>query len=132
MPRYYDDDDDYDDLDIGRYDDRRAGPLPQSGLGIASLLLAIGCGVLMFALVAGAAIVTANQRGPVNDNDPALGVLGLGIIGTCGLTLIALVLGIVGCFQPDRSALCGILGSVFNALILFGIGALMCIGILMG
>jgi len=132
MPRYYDDDDDFDDLDIGRYRDRgdRDGPKPQSGLGIASLLMSIVCGVAMFGLVAAAVIATAN--GPVNDRDPMMAMLGLGIIANCGFTLIGFVLGLVGCFQPDRGALCGILGSIFNGLILLGIGSLLCLGIAVG
>lgn len=132
MSRYYDHDD-YDDFDIRRGgDDRRSEPLPQSGLGIASLLMAIGLAVLMFALIAGAVIMAANQNGQVNDRDPVAAVLGLGILACCGFTLIGFVLGLVGCFQPDRGALCGILGSIFNGLILLGVGSLMCVGLVLG
>jgi hypothetical protein len=137
MPRYYDDDDDeFDDLDIGRYPKRgyRApdAPRPQSGLGIASLLLSIFCGVSLFGLIAMAGIISINQNGQVNDNDPAMVALGLGILASCGFTLIGLVLGAVGCFQPDRNPICAILGSIFNLLILLGVGSLMCLGIVLG
>lgn len=135
MPRYYDDDDDdFDDLDIGRFRKRDYGdpdaPRPQSGLGIASLILSIFCGVSLFGLIMMAAIISAN--GQVNDEDPAMVALGLGMVAGCGFTLIGLVLGVVGCFQPGRNPTCGILGSIFNGLILLGVGGLLCTGLLIG
>jgi hypothetical protein len=46
--------------------------------------------------------------------------------------VIGVVLGVVGSMQPDRAALCGILGSVFNLLILSGTAGLICLGLALG
>jgi len=139
MPRYddydRDDDDDYDDIRVGRrpYRDAPPGVKPQSGLGIGAIFLAIIVFVGYF-VVFGAAVVIAggNNNPPRRDDDPVLVVLGLGIIGTFCLNLIGLVLAIVGCFQSDRNILCGILGTVFNAILFFGVITLVCAGLLMG
>ncbi len=137
MPRY-DNDDDLDDLDIRRrrrddYRDREEPrDLPESGMGITSLFISIVVGIGMFALVAIATAMTMNQPQPPRNDDPAMVIVGLGIIGGCGLALVGLVLGIVGATQANRRRLCGILGSIFNGLILLGVGALMCIGLAAG
>jgi hypothetical protein len=129
MPRYDDDDDD--NIRIGRFDDRPR-ELPQSGLGIASLFIAVVMGIGLFVLFGIVVVIAARQNGQLADNDPIAIVLGLGFIGGCAMAVIGLVLGIVGSMQPDRRGLCGILGSIFNALILLGVGALICAGLLMG
>jgi hypothetical protein len=126
MPRYRDD---YDDI---RLNVRDQGPKPMSGMGLASLLIAIGMGLLLLVLVGIAGIVSAEQGGQMNENDPAAILLGLGILGGLGGTLIGLVLGIVGCYQPDRSIVLAVLGTIFNGLVILGVLSLFCIGILMG
>lgn len=138
MPRY-DDDDDLDDLDIRRrrredYRVREEPPRdrPESGMGIISLLISIVVGIGMFALIAIATAMTMNQPQPPRNDDPAMIIVGLGIIGGCGLALVGLVLGVMGAMQSNRRGMCGILGSIFNGLILLGVGALMCIGLAAG
>jgi hypothetical protein len=141
MPRYddydRDDDDDYDDIRVGRgrrrdRDDAPAGPKPQSGLGIASVCLAIVVFVGYFFLIATIGVIAAQNNAPMKDDDPVAVVGGLGIIGTFCLNLIGLVMGFVGCFQSDRNVLCAILGTTFNAILLFGVIALVCAGLMMG
>jgi hypothetical protein len=139
MPRYddydRDDDDDYDDIRVGgrRHRDAPPGEKPQSGLGVGSIFLGIIVFVGYFVVI-GAAVVIAggNNNAPMRDDDPVAVALGLGIIGTFCLNLIGLVLGIVACFQSDRNMLCGILGTVFNAILFFGVITLVCAGLLMG
>ena len=135
MARYRDDDDfDVDDIRIGRQRQRvrDQGPLPHSGLGIASLLISIAVGIAVFAIFAVVVVISIKQNGQINDKDPLIIVLSLGIVGGCGIAMVGLTLGIIGSLQSDRAALCGILGSVFNGMILLGVGCLMCIGIVAG
>ena len=131
MPRYDDDDPvDYDDIRIEGRQRRGDESKPPSGLGMVS----VGIFALMFIallfLVVVAAIASAN--GPMNDNDPVAIITGLGIITCMGITFIGLVLGIVGVCQADRNNLTAILGSTFNAFLLFGVICLLCIGIAAG
>jgi hypothetical protein len=134
MPRYDDyDDDDYDDLRLDRGRRRESsGPKPLSGLGLAS----IGIAVLMFVAVPALFILAAVVDDPNNpqppEKDPAMVAVGLGILLSLGFTLIGLVLGIIGCCQPDRSLVCGLLGSILNGLILLGAIGLVCAGIAIG
>jgi hypothetical protein len=132
MPRYDYDDDDYDDFRIRRPRRRAPREAPHSGLGIASLFIAIVMGIGMFILFSIAVVISLRQNGQVNDNDPVVVALGLGLLGGCGMSLVGLVLGIIGALQPDRKALYGILGSVFNGMILVGVGGIICLGILAG
>jgi hypothetical protein len=137
MPRYddYDRFDD-DDIRVGRRhrdrDDAPPGSKPQSGMGIASVCLAVVVFVGYFALIATIGVVAAKNNQPMRDDDPVAVIGGLGIIGTFCLNIIGLVLGFIGCFQSDRNVLCGILGAVFNTLLLFGVIALVCMGLAMG
>ncbi len=94
--------------------------------------MAIVIGIAMFILVMIATIFAIRQNGAPADNDPVMGVVGLGIIVGCGLSLVGLVLGIIGAMQPERRGLYGVLGSIFNGLILLGVGGLLCLGILAG
>ena len=86
----------------------------------------------MIGLIVIAGVISLNQNGQVDDRDPAMMAVSLGILAGCGFSLMGLVLGLVGCFQSDRNPLCGILGSIFNGLILLGVGGLICLGILGG
>ena len=106
--------------------------MPHSGLGIASLFIAIVMGILLFILFSIAVVISIKQNGQINDNDPVMVSLVLGMMGGLGMTLIGLVLGIIGALQPDRKGLYGVLGSAFNAMILLGVGGVICLGILAG
>lgn len=127
MPQY---DDEYDDIRMSNY--RAPAEMPQSGMGVASLFIAILVGIGLFALIAIATAMAMGKNGPPNNNDPMMVLVGLGIIGGCGLALVGLVLGIIGALQSNRKSLCGILGASFNGLILLGVGGLMCLGLAVG
>jgi hypothetical protein len=118
--------DDYDDIRLNN------GPKPMSGLGLASLLIAIGVILLEFLLVGIIVLLTAENNGQMNENDPAAIVLGLGILGSIGINLIGLVLGIVGCFQADRSIVLAVIGTTLNGLVLFGAASFFCVALIMG
>lgn len=131
MPRYDDDDDDFD-VRLNMRRPRRSGPLPQSGLGLCSIAIAAFMLFAFIGLIGIAVVVEANNNAPMRDDDPRNIMLGLAVILAFGFTLVGLVLGIVACCQPDRSAVCGILGTLFNGALLFGVGFLMCLGLAMG
>jgi hypothetical protein len=133
MPRYDEyDDDDFDDLRIERLRRRDTAPKSLSGLGMVS----IGIGVLMFMVFPALFVLAAMLDDPNNaqppDKDPAMMAVGLGLLLSLGFTLIGLVLGIIGCCQPDRSMVCGLLGAILNGLLLLGMIALVCTGLALG
>jgi hypothetical protein len=128
MPRY----DDYDDDDFTsrlRKRSRRPRAVRHSVLGIASLAIAILMGFSIFFFIVLSAIFSA--QGPMNDRDPKAMVLGFGIIGSSALALVGGVLGVVGLFQPKRHKVFPIIGTIFNAILIFGVMFLMCIGLVM-
>jgi hypothetical protein len=110
---------------------RPAGPLRQSGFGIASSVIGLGTFV---AVIAGFMIVgLAQQAGNINPNEPGplLMVVSLSIcFGGPLMHVIGLILGVVGIFQHDRSKLFGVMGTVINGLVIFGGLALFVIGFL--
>ncbi len=99
---------------------------------MASICLAILVFLGYFLVIGAAAVIAAGNNAPMRDDDPKAVVIGLGFIASGCLNLVGLVLGCVGTFQPNRSVLCGILGAVFNAVLLFGVIALVCLGLAMG
>jgi hypothetical protein len=56
--------------------------------------------------------------------------VGSGICGGVPISLCGLGLGIAGLFQARRSRVFAVLGVVFNAALLLGVGAMMAIGML--
>lgn len=129
MPRYFEDDDDH------RWDIRnkdRNGPKRFSGLGLASLLIAIGSGLMLMGLIAMAVVIGNNDQAQGRqrpDNDPVAVLIGFGFLASLGAAVIGVVLGAVGCFQSNRQIALPILGTVFNAIILIGVVFAICLGL---
>ena len=100
-----------------------------SGLGIASFVIAIIVGVIELETIVIAAVIgmNAGAKGIADDSPEAMGI-GLGAF--CGLALAVLggILGLIGCFQPNRRKVFAILGLLFNAAILVLVVALVIIG----
>ena len=107
------------------------GNLKHSGFGIASFAIGILSGLAEFAMVVIAGVMEASTPGGVNEEAPAVILLGLCLIGG-GLALLGIVLGIVGLVQANRSKIFAVLGLVFNALVILGVIGLMIVGIAMG
>jgi hypothetical protein len=66
---------------------------------------------------------------PVVDDDPLLVLAGLLFLAAGVTGFAGLVLGFVGTFQSDRKPLYAILGLSLNAVVLFGMIVLICLGI---
>jgi hypothetical protein len=104
-----------------------SGP-KQSGLGIASLVVAIAAGATAFALVVVAGMMEVSTPGGMDEESPQAILVGLGIFGVLGLNFLGLGLGVAGIVQPDRSRVVAILGLVLNALVILGLCGLMALG----
>jgi hypothetical protein len=137
--RRYDDEDDERDEGRGRrrYDDEeedhdfREREQPHSGLGIASLIVAVFSGVLLL-IVVGFAAVMAEEFGDLDEDSPTVMLLGAFALGACALTLLGLGLGVGGLIQKDRNKVFAILGVLANGFVLMGASTLLCAGVMMG
>jgi hypothetical protein len=121
--RYEDDEEDY---DFAKRDE------PHSGIGIASLVLAVVAGIAMLVLFAIAGVMAGDDAGGLDEESPAAMALGAFALLAGALTLVGLCLGIGALLQKDRNKLFGVIGVIANALVLFGSGGLICLGALMG
>jgi hypothetical protein len=138
----YDDDDDYDDRPASRRrhddeDDEREydfqkRDVPHSGLGIASVALAVVAGVGLLIIFGIAGVMAADAGGDLDEESPEVMVLGVLALGACALTLLGLGLGIGALLQKDRRKGFAIAGVVANGLVLLGTSGLMCVGAMMG
>ena len=99
-----------------------------SGIGIASFILSLLIGVLLFMVVMFAGYMEVTTPGGISEESVSAIMLGLVIIGLLLLELVAFGLGIGGLFQKDRKKLFAILGTIFSGLAILGVVALMIIG----
>jgi hypothetical protein len=105
---------------------------PQSGFGIASFVVSIlGCLSIFASIVLAVILASASPEG-VKDNSIEAIILGLVMLGSMALLIIALVLGVVGIMSRNRSKVFAILGTTFSGLALAGALGLIVIGLLMG
>jgi hypothetical protein len=122
-----------DSFDIRLNPYRDPAPQGNAALGVTSAALGllsgvgmIGCLGLVIVLVVG------NPNGPPNNNDPAVGLAGLGILLCMAGSFAGLVLGFIGLFQGQRSLVLSVLGCVFNGIVFFGVLALLVVGLIVG
>ena len=108
-----------------------AEALPHSGPGIASTIIAVVLGLVMFAVFAYAGYVGLQTPGGLDESSPAALVIGLGIILTCGLLLVGAAVGAVGLFDKRRKKAFAIVGVVLNLLIVVGTIGLILLGLSM-
>lgn len=101
-------------------------------LGLASFVIAMISGLMVFGLVIAAGVMAATTPGGVDEQAPATMILGLGIIGGALLALAGLCLAIGSFFIPHRERLFGSLGLALNGVIILGIVGLMIVGIAAG
>ncbi|MBD2848235.1 hypothetical protein IDH44_23825 [Paenibacillus sp. IB182496] len=110
-------------------------PQKQSGLGIASFVIAIVClaaSIGLMLLAAAGMEDLLNQTGPIDMEEAqsiaasgSVIVAGLLMLATLGLSLVGLVLGIVGLVMKHRRKAFAIIGVILNGLLLLGFGALL-------
>lgn len=107
-----------------------AAKAKQSGLGIASFILSLLCGIGVFALFMFAGALEMSTPGGLDEDSLAMGLIGIGIIGFLAVSVVGLALGIAALVQTGRKKVFAILGTVFSALVLFGTGFLILLGLL--
>jgi hypothetical protein len=112
------------------YDYDRA-PAKHSALGVMSFVLAIGTGLMMVALLILAAVLDQSHPDAMDFDTPTGKVLSAGFFLALFLALCGVGLGIAGVSQSRRRAVFGIIGLVFNGLIVLGCGCLGLIGMAM-
>ena len=103
-----------------------------SGFGIASFAIALAVGVMEFILIVVAGLLESTTPGGIDENSPIAIVLGLVMIGGFLLDLLAILFGIVGLCQHNRTKIFAILGLVMGCLVFAGCVLLIVVGILVG
>lgn len=102
----------------------------QSGLGIASFIIALVGGFVMFAVFGIAGYLEHTMEGGMTEESPAAALVGLAMMGDGLLILLGAGLGVAGLFQADRKKLFSILGLMMNGMIILGTAGLMVIGMM--
>jgi hypothetical protein len=115
--------------DRGEYDFQKRDE-PHSGLGIASLAIAVFAGVALLVIFAVAGEMVEDGGGFDEESPAAIALVALAI-GACALTMLGIGLGVGGVVQRDRNKRVAVAGLIANALVLVGSAALMCLGALM-
>ena len=120
-----------------QYQGDMSGSLPadsyrQSGLGIASLILSILIGIMLFVAICVAGFMEASTPGGVSDDSPILVLVGLFVLAGMVGNLVGIVLAAVGLAQKDRAKIVSVIGLSLNIMCLLGVAALMVIGIMAG
>jgi hypothetical protein len=134
MRNTYDDDDQYrryddadDDFERNRRPRRRRRQ--HSMLGVASFIVAIAAGAMIFFTLVGTAILEARQ-GELRDDDSRTTTVGCLVIAGGGLGFIGVILGLIGVLDNRRKRLFAGLGLGFSACIVLGVITLCVIGML--
>lgn len=116
------------------------GPKKQSGIGIASFVIALLSVVLLIvAIVSGSAFGDQIANSDLSIADPSdsaafqasIEALGedvlvsmmlaiISIFGAVGLSLVGLILGIVSAFSKNRRKVFGVIGIVLNVVVIIG------------
>ncbi len=107
-----------------------ARPPGFSKLGIASFLIALFGAAIWVAVVVAA--VAGAQGGEFDAESSAAMIVGLLAFGQIGISLFALVLGVVALFASPRKKLFAVLGICFSTGTLFTTAAMLVIGIAVG
>lgn len=100
----------------------------QSGLGIASFVVSLIGGLLIFLMVSGVIYLIMTGSGDFDENSGEMVALALLLLAGCFADVIAMGLGIAALFQTECKKSLAILGIVFSFLALAGIGGLIVLG----
>ena len=105
---------------------------PHSGLGIASTIVAVLCGLGLAAVFAYAGVLGVQNGGQaLQETDPRVMMIGLGVMAGMAGTLIGALLGIAGLFVGDRRRVFAWVGLILNALPLLVAIVLIALGLSM-
>lgn len=103
-----------------------------SGLGVASFIISVVTGVLLFLLIVIAGAIEASTPGGMDEESATAVVIGLFVILFLCVMLVALGLGVAGLLQKERKKIFAILGVVFSVFFFVVTLLLMLIGLAMG
>jgi hypothetical protein len=106
---------------------QRAASLPQSGLGIASFIIALVSGLAILGGIGFSALLIASG-GDASDHLPLFGLIGLVLIFFLFAALVGTVLALVALRRQDRRRTFAAIGLGLNVFILLGTGAMMLLG----
>lgn len=101
---------------------------PHSGMGIAAFITAVCGAVLMLGLVVIAGIIETTTPGGMEETSMSAILVGLGLMLTALMQLVAFGLGVAGALQADRRRVVAVLGLVFSIGSMLGVVLLMVIG----
>ena len=117
-------------IDTGAQPGQPAPDRPQSGIGIASFVLAVLCGVATIGVFGYAGYVEVTTSGGVGANETVATLIGLGILACGAALLVGLILGIVALFQRNRRRVFAAIGVGLNGLFVVLISLMMWIGMM--
>jgi len=100
---------------------------PHSGMGIAAFITAVCGAVLMLGLVVIAGIIETTTPGGMEETSMSAILVGLGLMLTALMQLVAFGLGVAGALQADRRRVFAVLGLVFSIGSMLGVVLLMVI-----
>ena len=103
-----------------------------SGLGIASFITSIASGLPLALIVILAGTIEALTPGGMDSQSPVAMAVGLAMFFFIFIGLVSIGLGIAALIQKDRKKIFAILGTVFSAVVVFGIFGLLLIGLAIG
>lgn len=106
-------------------------PRKHSMLGIASFIISVFVGILIFAVIV-VGVMETRVPGSMNEEAPAAAIAGCCILSFLVFDVIALALGIAGLFQQNCKKIFAILGTIFAGMAVLGTGLLMVIGLIVG
>jgi len=104
-----------------------APKLPQSGLGIASFIIALVSGLAVLGGITLSALLIASG-GDTADHLPLFGLIGIVLIFFLLAALVGTVLALVALRRQDRRRTFAAIGLGLNVFILLGTGAMMLLG----
>ncbi|HUS40013.1 MAG: hypothetical protein WBF93_07510 [Pirellulales bacterium] len=119
------------DLYDAQYPAGQGYELKHSGIGIISFVIAMVAGTTLFAIIVALAL-EAQGGGEIDETDPKMLLMGLGILAAIGFSFCGLILGIISVCLRDRKKIFGILGLTFNGTIVLGIAAMVAMALIVG
>ncbi|UPG93157.1 hypothetical protein [Luteibacter aegosomatissinici] len=105
---------------------QRAATLPQSGLGVASFVIALVSGLAVLGGITLSAVLIS--AGDTAEHMPLFGLIGLVLIFFLLMALVGTVLALVALRRQDRRRTFAAIGLGLNVFILLGTGAMMALG----